>query len=143
MNYGLSGRKVNYLYAGIFDNDNFTIINHAGEELLTFPYVENEHTIEDGSKLSPKTDLYDDKYLSIFYNQHNYIINVVTKEKIIDFESPLEFNIAAVNEDKNEMFLKSISKNGAWYRDESEIFEYKLIRNKEIVYTKTIEDEID
>ena len=68
---------------------------------------ENEYTIDkSGEKISPKIDLYDDKYLSVFYNQHNYIINITTKEKIIGFESPLEFNIAATDEEKNEIFLK-------------------------------------
>lgn len=143
VSFGLSGYGSN-LYVGIFDNNQFTIINYAGEELLIFPYVENEYTIDkSGEKISPKIDLYDDKYLSVFYNQHNYIINITTKEKIIDFESPLEFNIAAADEEKNEIFLKSVSKNSGWNRDESEIFEYKLIRNKEVVYTKTHEDEID
>ena len=141
--YGLNGYGSN-LYVGIFDNNEFTIINYAGEELLKFPYVENEYTIDkSGEKISPKIDLYDDKYLSVFYNQHNYIINMRTKEKIIDFESPLEFNVASANEEKNEIFLKSVSKNSGWNRDESEIFEYKLIRNNEVVYTKTHEEEID
>lgn len=106
VSFGLSGYGSN-LYVGIFDNNQFTIINYAGEELLIFPYVENEYTIDkSGEKISPKIDLYDDKYLSVFYNQHNYIINITTKEKIIDFESPLEFNIAATDEEKNEIFLK-------------------------------------
>ena len=142
--YGLDISDEIYLYSGIYDDNKYSIINYAGEEIFTIPFVENEYTITaSGEKKSPKAALYENKYLSVFYNQHNYIINILTKEKIFEFESPLYFNVAAVNEDKNEMFLKSISQQSGWNIDENESIEYKLIRNKEVVYTKTHEEEID
>ena len=139
-----SDRTVSYLSIGIFDNNKFTIINYAGEELLSFPFVENEHTVYEGEKISPKTNLYDDKYLTVYYNQHNYILNLLTKEVIVDFDSPYYFKVAAVNEDKNEIFLTSVSQQIGWdYEDNNdEIFEYKLIRNKEVIYSNTHEEEI-
>ena len=107
--YGLYISDEIYLYSGIYDDNKYSIINYAGEEIFTIPFVENECTITaSGEKKSPKAALYENKYLSVFYNQHNYIINILTKEKIFEFESPLYFNVAAVNEDKNEMFLKSV-----------------------------------
>ena len=133
-----SSGSTSYLSIGVFDNNQFTIINYAGEELLSIPFVENEHTVDtEGNKKTPRVFLYQDKYLSLFYNQHNYILDIDKKEVIIDFESPLYFVVTAANEEKNEIFLNSVTQQSGWNRDENKIFEYKLVRNKKIVYTNS------
>lgn len=131
----------NYQYAGILDNNNFIFVNNAGEELLKIPFVSNENTIDEtGEKIKPNHHLYYNKYLLVFYNNHNYIIDITSKEIIIDFESPLIYEIGAINE--NEIFLKSSRQNTKLNNTENKIYEYKLIKDKTVVYTKTHEKEI-
>ena len=131
----------NYQYAGILDNNNFIFVNNAGEELLKIPFVSNENTIDEtGEKIKPNHHLYYNKYLLVFYNNHNYIIDITSKEKIIDFESPLIYEIGAINE--NEIFIKSSRQNTKLNNTENKIYEYKLIKDKTVVYTKTHEKEI-
>lgn len=133
LNASLYG-TVSYLTIGIFDNNQFTIINYAGEELLSIPFVESQYTVEEnGDKIMPKTNFYNDKYLIVYYNKHIYILNILTKEVIIDFDSQHYFNIAAVNEEKKEIFITSYQQ---FYYEGTEPIEYKLIRNNEIVYSK-------
>ena len=73
--------------------------------MLSIPFVENQYTVEEnGDKIMPKTNFYNDKYLIVYYNKHIYILNILTKEVIIDFDSKHYFNIAAVNEKKRNIY---------------------------------------
>lgn len=131
----------NYQYAGILDNNNFVFLNNAGEELLKIPFVSNENTVDEtGEKIKPNHHLYYDKYLLIFYNNHNYVIDITSKEIIVDFESPLIYEVGAIN--GNELFLKSSHQSTKLNNTENKNYEYKLIKDKTVVYTKTHEKEI-
>ena len=136
-----------YLYTGVFDGENYLIFSYKGDEVLNIPLVQTEQTMyESGKKKSPyiKADYYSDEYIAVFYNNHNYIVNIETNELITDFESNYVFTIAAVNEkNKNEVFITSESSVIGWTNSSEEKIEYKLIRDKKVVYAKEHNHQIE
>lgn len=61
----------------------FIIFSKYGVKLFTMPVVENAKKIKTKEK---------DNKVSVFYNNHNYIYNILNSSKIIDFESDYEYN---------------------------------------------------
>lgn len=71
------------------DTDTYHVLNYEGKELISFPI--------DSDADSPITSERDD-YVSIFYNNKEYIINPFTKKVINTFDSDKAFTIKGISE---------------------------------------------
>lgn len=89
----------------------YTVVNYKGKEILSFPIVDYGYHIS--------TDGYD--YVSIFYNNENFIFNSITGKQIISFESDKHYRVGTVSEDKKIITLYSTD-------DEQKTY-YKFIKD--------------
>lgn len=100
------------------DKDTYHVLNYEGKELISFPI--------DSDADSPITSENDD-YVSIFYNNKEYIINPFSKKVINTFDSDKAFTIKGISEN-GTILLNSYSKWST--RDEQTT--YKIIKDNKV-----------
>lgn len=88
-------------YSILKDNDSkkYKILNYEGKEIVSFPINENE---ENNPTANAK-----DEYISVFYNKKNYILDAISKNQIVSFESDSHYCINDVKEDGKIITLNS------------------------------------
>lgn len=100
--YDLENKEVHkydaYLILEDKDDNNYKVINYLGKVILTIPIVSNVEEILTDSI---------DQYLSIFYNNKNYILNISTDRQLASFDSNLHYCVNDVYDSQNVINLSS------------------------------------
>ena len=113
-----------YTYSIIESKDDYTIIDYNGETILTLPKQEDEELSE--SYMNSQGD-----YLSIFYGEKNYIINLATKQ--VEIEIPDQhYCIDSIKD--NDMIVYACGPIDSEYSSE-----YKWIRDGKVIYSTTLD----
>lgn len=111
-----------------FEEENkYTVINYAGKELVSFPKVDDDE-VDD-----PSTNE-ESGYISIFYNNKNWIFNTNTGKQIASFDSELHYCVNNVSEDGTIITLNSCV---SWFQSQDKTY-YKFIKDNKL-YDKTNE----
>ena len=113
-----------YTYSIIESENDYTIIDYNGETVLTLP---KEDDVELGRNYMHSQG----DYLSIFYNQTNYIINLATKQ--VEIELPNQHYCIDTIKD-NEMIIYACGPIDSEYSSE-----YKWIRDGKVIYSTTLD----
>lgn len=106
-------------------NDKYKILDYKGKKLLEIAKV--------GSSL-PRISV-KSGYLSLFYNDINYLFDLTISKKILQFQDPNHYCVNSVNKENTDEIILNVC------GDESlnNRHDYKYIKNKKIL--KTISDE--
>lgn len=116
-------------YSILQTQNEYKVLNYKGDVLVSFKRVENE-------KDEPKTSS-EDEYVSIFYNNKNYIVDVIKNKKVIDFESQKHFCVKEINENDNSQII--LNSCVSWLESQDTI-DYRLIDNGKLLYEKNKEE---
>ena len=116
-----------YLIIELKEENKYKVINYGGKELVSFSKVDDDEVKD------PSTNE-EDEYISIFYNNKNWIFNVNTGKQIAAFDSELHYCVNRVSDDKNIITLNSC---GSWYESQDKTY-YKFIKDGKL-YDKTNE----
>lgn len=116
-----------YLIIELKEENKYTVINYEGKELVSFSKVDDDEVKD------PSTNE-EDEYISIFYNNKNWIFNVNTGKQIAAFDSELHYCVNDVSDDKNIITLNSCVN---WYEKQDKVY-YKFIKDGKL-YDKTNE----
>lgn len=103
----------------------YTVINYEGKELVSFPKVDDDE-VDD-----PSTNE-QDNYISVYYNNKNWIFNVVTGKQVASFDSELHYCVNNISEDENIITLNSCV---SWFQSQDQTY-YKFIKDGKL-YDKT------
>lgn len=114
-----------YTYALIESDVDYKVIDYKGKEITSF-------AIPDDDVDSPKANSIDN-YVSIFYNNINYIIDISKSKVLLTVSDSRHFCIGDVNEENSEEFILSTC-NYSYEDVKNDGF--KLIRNGKIAYSK-------
>ena len=95
----------------------YKVLDSDGHAMLTLPM--NERLSDD-----PSTND-EDGYISIFYNNKNYILNSVTGKKIISFDSNLHYCVNKVMEDGKIITMNSCV---SWSQTQDKVY-YKVFKD--------------
>ncbi len=101
-------------------NKTYSLLNDQGKILKSFPISEK---IEN----DPSTNE-NEGYISVFYNNKNYIINEQTGKEIASFDDTQHYCVNEVLDDGKMITLNSCVE---WYKDQDKIY-YKLISNNKL-----------
>ncbi len=132
--YDLDEIEINY-YWGVdtflileFEKENkYTVINYQGKELVSFPKIDDDEVKE------PSVNE-ENEYISIFYNNKNWIFNVNTGKQLTSFDSELHYCVNNVSDDGSIVTLNSCV---GWYQSQDKTY-YKFIKDGKL-YDKTNE----
>lgn len=103
----------------------YTVYSYMGDSIVTFELNEKE---DDEPKVNSR-----DEFVSIFYDNNNYIINTLTGKKITSFSSEQHFCVGEVNEDdKSQIILRTCTDWATKLDNKS----FKLLKDDKIVYEK-------
>ena len=101
----------------------YKVINYNGEEIVSIPIPKNSRSIKEPEGTS------NDKYVSIFYNDENYVIDIYKKKIVLTLPDSRYFCVSDINEENDNEFIL----NTCYSDVESS---YKFVRDGKIVYTK-------
>lgn len=94
-----SGRDI-YLILKDTKNKVYKVLNYEGKEMASF-------SIDSNAKAPSTND--EDGYISVFYNNKNYILNSVTGKEVTSFDADLHYCINYVKEDGKIIIMNSCS----------------------------------
>lgn len=110
-------------FALLKSSTEYKVINYNGEEIVSIPIPKNSRSIKDPVGTSK------DKFVSIFYNDKNYIIDISKKKIVLTLPDSRYFCVNDINEENDNEFIL----NTCYSDVESS---YKFVRDGKIVYTK-------
>lgn len=118
-----------YQYVIIEDENakKYTVYDYKGNALTSF-------AVADDSDVDSPSASSEGNYVSIFYNNMNYIFDVSKSKLVLSFADKQHFCVNKVNENNNDEF--TLNACSSWYSSVDE-YVYKLVRNGKVVYTKT------
>ena len=117
-------------YALIESDTKYTIIDYNGKEITSFDIPDDDDDID-----SPEGNS-DENYVSVFYNNISYIIDISKSKLVLTIPDERHFCIGDVNnENPNEFILKTCGSN---YGDNNKQG-FKVVRNGKIAYSKEAE----
>ncbi len=118
--------SMNSNYFSILDNKStYKVIDYKGKKI-----AEIKKTGTSVPKVSVKSG-----YLSLFYNSVNYLFDLTTSKKVLEFSDSNHYCVNSVNNDNSEEVILNLC------GDSKEKHEYKYINKSKIL--KTIIDECD
>lgn len=95
----------------------YKVLNYEGKAIISFPINEN-------AKDDPSTNE-EDGYISVFYDNKNYILNPVTGKVITSFDSNLHYCVNNVEEDGKIITMNSCV---SWFESQDKTY-YKFIKD--------------
>ena len=106
-------------YSLLEDKNSMTykVLNYEGKIMISFPINKNA---EDDPSTNEK-----DGYVSIFYNNKNYILNPMTGKEIVSFDSNLKYCISNIEENGKIITLNSCV---PWYQSQEKTY-HKLFKD--------------
>lgn len=111
-----------------YDNK-YTVYDYQGNDMTSFPVSEDKNV------KNPEANS-DENYVTVFYNNVNYIFNIKTSKLILSFEDKSHYCVTGVNKENNdEIILKTCTQ---WY-EKNENKGIKFVKNGKVIYTKTPE----
>ena len=117
-----------YYYSILETDKEYKLLNYNGDIITTFNKIEGT----DEPRVSN-----DDPYISIFYNQKSYIINLETEKVILTFDNKKHFCINNVNlENNKELTLNTCV--GSF--ETQDTVEFKFINDGKSIFEKTDSD---
>ena len=118
-----------YQYAIIEDENanKYTVYDYKGNALASF-------AVADDSDVDSPSANSEGNYVSIFYNNKNYIFDVAKSKLVLSFADKQHFCVNKVNENNSDEFI--LNACSSWNSSVDE-YAYKLVRNGKVVYTKT------
>ena len=109
----------------------YTLINNLGDKILELDYIdEDEIDSPIIDEMSEYQSIYYGKYISLFYNNVNYIVDLETKKVVISFNEDKQYCIFNVNEE-NEKEMILFTCNDTEYDNKT----FKMIRNGKVMFT--------
>ena len=93
----------------------YSVINSSGDKYISFP-INGEEDVSSNKESG---------FISIFYNNKNYVFNLNTGKEVSSFSSDKHYCINTVKEDGNIIILNSCV---SWLEDQDKVY-YKLIKN--------------
>lgn len=120
-----------YTYVLTESDTSYKVINYNGKEIISFNVATDDDI--DSPYTSSK-----ENYVSIFYNNVNYIIDISKGKVLLTFNDSRRFCVRAVNEENSEEFI--LGTCNASY-GEKQRAAFKLVRNGKVAYSKEAADD--
>ena len=98
-------------------NKVYRVLNYEGKAMVSFP-------IDSNAEDDPSTNE-EDGYISVFYNNKNYILNPMTGKEIVSFDSNMHYCVNNVEEDGKIIAMNSCV---SWFQSQDKTY-YKFIKD--------------
>ena len=108
---------IDTLHTFTYDDEKYTLYNYDGKEIMTFPKVEDKKI---------KTER-KENYLSINYNNTEYIVDLVKAKVLTSFPTNRVYYIGDYNKGKSEEFI-------LFDNDSNDDTSYILVRDGKVAY---------
>ena len=117
-----------YKYILVKNENKYIVYDYKGNSMTSFS-ISDDKNVKSPSANSEKD------YVSIFYNNMNYIFDVSKSKLILSFKDQKHYCINSVNENnKDEIILRTCT---SWGESQEETG-LKFIKNGKVIFTKTI-----
>lgn len=120
-----------YTYALIESDYDYKVIDYTGKEITTIAIPEDDDDVDSPDASSKEN------YVSIFYNNVSYIIDISKGKVLLTIPDSRHFCIGDVNEEKPEEFILATC-NASYGEEQKDGF--KLVRNGKVAYSKEADD---
>ncbi len=120
-----------YTYALIESDYDYKVIDYTGKEITTIAIPEDDDDVD-----SPTANS-DGNYVSVFYNNVSYIIDISKGKVLLTIPDSRHFCIGDVNAENSEEFILSTC-NSSYGEEQNNGF--KLVRNGKVAYSKEADD---
>lgn len=107
-----------------YKDKKYSVINYSGKNMVSFP-------VNDGVKTTPKVNIVDE-YVSVFYDDKNYILDINSGKEIASFEADIQYCVHQVDDDGKIITLSTCT---SWYGKQDQIY-HKLIKNGKLYNIK-------
>lgn len=113
-------------YSILQTKEEYKVFNYQGKVLVKFKRLENE---DDKPKVNSE-----DQYVSVFYNNKNYILDIINEKKVMEFDSDKHFCIKTVNENNDSQLILN---SCVGWAESQESVDYRFVNNGKLLYEKS------